>query len=45
MLISCVFCWNHLDMLTVAEYNFSRFGQFAYQQEHNDELQKRMRVM
>lgn len=32
-------------MLYVGEHNFSRFGQFAYQQEYNEELQKRMRMI
>jgi hypothetical protein len=28
--VSCIYCWNHLDLLSQNEYHFTRSGMFAY---------------
>ena len=43
VLISCMYCWNHLDQLSHHDYNFTRFGQFAYSPDHQDIILKELR--
>jgi hypothetical protein len=36
VLTSCIYCWNHLELLNWTNYRFTRFGQFPHYQEHED---------
>jgi transketolase N-terminal domain/subunit len=33
VLISCILCWNHLEILNWNDYHFTRHGVFAFYQE------------
>ena len=44
VLISCIFCWNHLDLFDWNDYHFTRFGMFAYYPEDNRRILEKMRI-
>ena len=42
--ISCIYCWNHLDLFNWNEYYFTRHGMFAYYPEDNRRILDKMRI-
>jgi hypothetical protein len=41
--ISCIFCWNHVELLNWNDYHFTRSGMFPYTQEDNRRIQEKLR--
>jgi hypothetical protein len=44
VIISCIYCWNHMDMLMWNDYHFTRHGMFAYQHEDKIKIQEKIRI-
>lgn len=44
LLISCIYCWNHLELFNWNDYHFTRFGSFAYCHEDNKRIMEKIRI-
>lgn len=43
--ISSIYCWNHLSLYDWNDYHFTRHGMFAYYQDDNTKLQRKIRIV
>jgi hypothetical protein len=41
--VSCIHCWNHISLLTQSDYHFTRHGMFAYNQDDNYKINKKLK--
>lgn len=44
VIISCMLCWNHLELFNWNDYHFTRHGVFGYYPEDNRRILEKLRI-
>lgn len=44
ILISCIYCWNHLEFFNWSDYHFTRHGMFQFYNEDGRKIVEKMRI-
>lgn len=44
ILISCIYCWNHLEFFNWSDYHFTRHGMFQFYNEDSRKIIDKMRI-